>query len=62
MSLAVVFSLVSRRVGVDVDIIGLPGHIICASGDTDGERLYFDVFHEDRSLLEMADIEGIVNR
>ncbi|GMH69009.1 hypothetical protein TrRE_jg7763 [Triparma retinervis] len=61
MSLAVVFSLVSRRVGVDVDIIGLPGHIICASGDADGERLYFDVFHEDRSLLEMADIEGIVN-
>ncbi|GMI37978.1 hypothetical protein TrCOL_g5148 [Triparma columacea] len=64
MSLAIVFSLVSRRVGVDVDIIGLPGHIICASGDAEenGERIYFDVFHEDRSILGMEDIESIVNR
>ena len=60
MSLAVVYCIVASRVGVDIDIIGLPGHIICAAG-AKGDRTYFDVFHNDRSLLDLSDIVNIVN-
>lgn len=56
ISLSVVFAAVCRRVGVDLDMIGLPGHFLLATRPQHaGERRVFvDVFHGG----EMLDLEA----
>lgn len=60
---AIICAEVAKLAGFQVDIIGLPGHIICASG-VDEERVYFEVCDtsSDSPLLSFEDIIEIVSR
>ena len=55
MTLAILYKLVGARVGIDVDIIGLPGHIIVGVKGV----IFLDVFRQGR-LLTQSDIADIV--
>ncbi|KAL3900949.1 MAG: hypothetical protein SGPRY_012364, partial [Prymnesium sp.] len=46
MTLAVLFSSICRRVGVELDLVGLPGHLLLATRPKEGEdRLFIDSYH-----------------
>ena len=61
ISLSVLFAAVCARVGVPLDMIGLPGHFLLGtrSEGPSGERLFIDVFHSGR-LLNIDQCEAIV--
>ena len=60
ISLSVLFAAVCRRVGVHLDMIGMPGHFLLATQPTASEpRTFVDVFHGGK-LLGLADCEAIV--
>lgn len=68
VSLAIVYSEVCQRVGLDVRPVGLPGHVICryrpAAGEdegvaSDGDELLLDVFAGGR-LLTQQDAQTLV--
>jgi regulator of sirC expression with transglutaminase-like and TPR domain len=56
MTLAIVYKIVARRVGIHVDIVGLPGHIVVG---VPALEQYIDVFHQGR-VLHVPDLEAIV--
>lgn len=58
MTLAVLYKCLTRRIGLQVDIIGLPGHIVIGVPAIDR---YVDVFRKGRKLLTVMDCERIVN-
>ena len=58
ITLAVVYKCVLMRVGVDVDIIGLPGHVVLGLPSS---ALYVDVFDNGR-ILGVPQMRGIVSR
>jgi len=66
LTLCVVYSCVCQRVGIPVQLIGLPGHVVLGF-DTDDERIignterrsFIDVFHGGR-ILSTDDCRGIV--
>jgi regulator of sirC expression with transglutaminase-like and TPR domain len=58
MTLAVIYKCISRRIGLQVEIIGLPGHIVIGLPELNA---YVDVFRRGRRLLTVADCERIVN-
>jgi regulator of sirC expression with transglutaminase-like and TPR domain len=57
LTLAILYQCIGRRIGVDVDIIGLPGHIVVGLPEME---LYVDVFREGK-LLTRDDCGTIVN-
>ncbi len=59
VSLAIVFSEVCQRAGLDVQPVGLPGHVLCRYRPTEGDPIYLDVFHGGR-LLSEADCQLLV--
>jgi len=59
VSLAIVFAEVCQRAGLDVQPIGLPGHVICRYQPAEGDPVYMDVFHGGR-LLSEADCQLLV--
>lgn len=62
ISLSVLFAAVCARVGVALDMIGLPGHFLLATrpqADAEEERVFVDVFHSGR-LLTLEHCELIV--
>ena len=61
ISLSVVFAAVCERVGVKLDMIGLPGHFLLATRPTapGGERVFVDAFH-DGATLDLQGCEEIV--
>ncbi|MDO9445320.1 MAG: transglutaminase-like domain-containing protein, partial [Dehalococcoidia bacterium] len=59
VSLAIVFAEVCQRAGLDVQPIGLPGHVICRYQPAEGDPIYLDVFHGGR-LLSEADCQLLV--
>jgi len=65
ITLAVIYAAIVRRVcGVQMDIIGLPGHIVVGvppNGGDDTSRVFVDPFHEGR-ILNLADCQAIVER
>lgn len=65
ITLAVIYAAIVRRVcGVDMDIIGLPGHIVVgvpANGPYNTSRKFVDPFHQGR-ILSYADCRNIVAR
>jgi regulator of sirC expression with transglutaminase-like and TPR domain len=58
LTLAILYKCICRRLGINVDIIGLPGHIIVKVVELDR---FVDVF-DGGATLTMVDIERIVNR
>ena len=58
MTLAVLYKCVARRLQLQVDIIGLPGHIVIGVPSL---QAYVDVFRKGRRLLTLSDCERIVN-
>jgi hypothetical protein len=50
LSLAILYSCICRRIGISVDIIGLPGHVVV--GIPGERRLFVDVYHQGRLLTE----------
>ena len=56
ISLAMVYLIVGRRAGMQIDGINLPGHFIARY-----ERIFFDPFHEGR-ILSRPDCEAILAR
>eukprot|EP00571_Detonula_confervacea_P013629 CAMPEP_0172310856 /NCGR_PEP_ID=MMETSP1058-20130122/12772_1 /TAXON_ID=83371 /ORGANISM="Detonula confervacea, Strain CCMP 353" /LENGTH=462 /DNA_ID=CAMNT_0013023823 /DNA_START=168 /DNA_END=1553 /DNA_ORIENTATION=- len=65
ITLSVIYTSIVRRVcGVQLDIIGLPGHIVVgvpANGVDNSSRVFVDPFHEGR-ILSYADCQNIVAR
>ena len=61
ISLSVLFAAVCARVGVHLDMIGLPGHFLLATTPQPphGERVFIDAFHGGR-LLSLEHCETIV--
>lgn len=63
VSLAIVYSEVCQRVGLDVKAVGLPGHVICRyrpdDAETDEDELLLDVFALGR-LLTRGDCQSLV--
>jgi len=63
VSLAIVYSEVCQRVGLDVKAVGLPGHVICRyrpdDAETDEDELLLDVFAHGR-LLTRSDCQSLV--
>jgi len=60
ISLSLLFAAVCRRVGISLDMIGLPGHFMLATQPTaTSPRAFVDVFHGGK-LLGLADCEEIV--
>lgn len=59
VSLAIMFAEVCQRAGLDVQPIGLPGHVICRYQPAEGDPVYMDVFHGGR-LLSEADCQLLV--
>ena len=63
VSLAIVYSEVCQRVGLDVKAVGLPGHVICRyrpdDAETDEDELLLDVFALGR-LLTRSDCQSLV--
>lgn len=63
VSLAIVYSEVCQRVGLDVKPVGLPGHVICRyrpeSAETEDDELLLDVFAMGR-LLTRSDCQALV--
>ena len=60
ISLSVLFAAVCRRVGVRLDMIGLPGHFLLATRPTaTTPRTFVDVFNGGR-LLGLRECEEIV--
>ncbi len=61
ISLSVLFAAVCARVGVQLDMIGLPGHFLLATRPqaVDEERVFVDAFHGGR-LLTLEHCELIV--
>ena len=57
MTLAILYKLVAQRVGLTVDVIGLPGHIIVSVPSL--ENCFIDVFRQGR-ILNMPAIANIV--
>jgi regulator of sirC expression with transglutaminase-like and TPR domain len=49
LSLSVLYSLLGRRLSLDIGVIGLPGHVI-ASMPGMASPIYFDPFHEGKPL------------
>lgn len=58
MTLAIIYKCISRRIGLHVDIIGLPGHIVIGLPELNA---YVDVFRRRKTLLTTEDCEKIVN-
>ncbi|CAB9498020.1 Inherit from COG: F-box protein 21 [Seminavis robusta] len=58
MTLAVLYKCIARRIGVQVDIIGLPGHIVIGVPALDR---YVDVFRKGQRFLTRTDCERIVH-
>ncbi len=56
ISLAVVFIALARRVGIDAEGIGFPGHFLCRVDDA-----IVDLFHGGR-FLERKDLEALAGR
>ena len=66
ISLAVIYCAIIRRVcGVNMDIIGLPGHIVVGvpfnEGDPPSSRVFVDPFHNG-NVLSYSDCQDIVAR
>jgi len=65
ITLAVIYTSIVRRVcGVQMDIIGLPGHIVAGVPFNEGDnasRTFVDPFHEGK-ILSYANCQGIVAR
>jgi len=63
VSLAIVYSEVCQRVGLDVKAVGLPGHVICRfrpdDAETEEDELLLDVFAYGR-LLTRSDCQSLV--
>ena len=63
VSLAIVYSEVCQRVGLDVKAVGLPGHLICRylpdDAEADGDELLLDVFSAGR-LMTTKDCQSLV--
>ena len=63
VSLAIVYSEVCQRVGLDVKPVGLPGHVICRfrpdDAETEEDELLLDVFAYGR-LLTRNDCQSLV--
>jgi len=60
ISLSVLFAAVCARVGVHLDMIGMPGHFLLALKPSDAEsRIFVDPFHGGR-LLSLEHCERIV--
>ncbi|MDA0366273.1 MAG: transglutaminase-like domain-containing protein [Chloroflexi bacterium] len=60
VTLAIVYTEVARRAGLDVRVIGLPGHVIARYQSTDdAEPTLIDVFNRGRVLSEQ-DCEALV--
>lgn len=55
MTLALLYKYVARRLGLDVDVVGLPGHIVVSIPSL---NLHVDVFHHGR-ILHMEDLVEI---
>lgn len=55
---AILYKLISQRVKLQIDIIGLPGHIVIGVPSL---NRYVDVFRKGRRLLTTLDCERIVN-
>ncbi|KAI8814560.1 Transglutaminase-like superfamily-domain-containing protein [Cladochytrium replicatum] len=47
LMLSLVLHAVGRRVGLQIDIIGFPGHVLSSFIDEDGKRWYIDTFNPD---------------
>lgn len=58
MTLCLLYSCIGRRIGLEVNIIGLPGHIVCRVPTL--EDYYVDVFRRG-SVLSSRDCEIIAN-
>ncbi|KAL7464329.1 hypothetical protein ACHAXS_004659 [Conticribra weissflogii] len=66
ITLAVIYTAVVRRAcGIELDIIGLPGHIVVGlphePGAPDSQRVFVDTFHHGR-ILSFEDAQNIVRR
>jgi regulator of sirC expression with transglutaminase-like and TPR domain len=58
ISLAAIYMLIGKRLGLDIDGVALPGHFIaCLRAGSD--TLYFDPFR-DGALLSLREVMGIV--
>lgn len=60
ITLSVVAMAVGRRLGMDVEGVGLPGHFI-AVASRNGDRIYFDPFHEGRQI-QGNDFEDLIKQ
>mmetsp|Transcript_741 Transcript_741/g.1525 ORF Transcript_741/g.1525 Transcript_741/m.1525 type:complete len:473 (-) Transcript_741:269-1687(-) len=66
ITLAVIYTAVVRRAcGIELDIIGLPGHIVVGlphePGAPDSQRVFVDTFHHGR-ILSFEEAQNIVTR
>ncbi|HET6690336.1 MAG TPA: transglutaminase-like domain-containing protein [Miltoncostaeaceae bacterium] len=62
VTLAVVYAEVAQRAGLDMRIVGLPGHVIChyrPEGGIPEDSLYLDVFNAGR-VLTVRDCQVLV--
>jgi regulator of sirC expression with transglutaminase-like and TPR domain len=57
MTLAILYKLIGRRIGIDADIIGLPGHVLVGIPSV---GCYVDVFSQG-PILDQRALERIVN-
>jgi len=57
ITLSILYSEVAKRVGLDLRIVGFPGHVIVKYKD----EVILDPFYRGR-LLTIEDLEGILNR
>jgi len=62
MTLAVLYKLIARRIGIHADIIGLPGHIVIGIPSLE-KNPYIDVFCQDteKRFLSLAGCQRIVH-
>ena len=63
VTLAIIYTEVCQRAGLDVAIVGLPGHIVCRytppAGGAETDDILLDVFNAGR-LLTRDDCQGLV--
>ncbi|KAG7369196.1 transglutaminase [Nitzschia inconspicua] len=63
LTLSILYSCVCYRLGIPVQITGLPGHVVLGFDSDDGafgHRVFMDVFHGGR-MLSVADCRSIVS-
>ncbi|MPZ99854.1 MAG: tetratricopeptide repeat protein [Dehalococcoidia bacterium] len=62
VTLAIVYAEVAQRAGLDIRIVGLPGHIVCLyrpEGGGEADEMYLDVFNGGR-VLTVRDCQVMV--